>query len=287
MPHRPPGTKALLSLGLTDLEARIYIYLLSQSPATGYEIAKAVGKPRANTYEAIRSLEFKGAIVVDEDKKRMCSPVPLRQLMRQLKSRFDKSFAEAMELLEPLQSLRTDERVYQIRSLDQVIERARSILNSASDIALVDAYPGILSHLARDIERSAARGVDCHVKIYSATQLPGAKLVLDANARELMEAYPGDWLGVVADGRESLVAYITNNCTHVYQAVWTASPFLSLVIHSGIWADIALERIAKVVRGGGKIGVVRRIIQENARSNREFLVGYQALIQKEPTTAIE
>lgn len=52
----------LQALGFSEYEARAYIALLGVCPATGYEISKAAGVPRANTYAALESLTKKSAV---------------------------------------------------------------------------------------------------------------------------------------------------------------------------------------------------------------------------------
>ena len=44
----PEEVQALVDLGFTVMEAHIYVFLLSESPATGYRISRAIGKPVAN-----------------------------------------------------------------------------------------------------------------------------------------------------------------------------------------------------------------------------------------------
>src|SRR3546814_13910967 len=53
----------LKRLGFTEYEARVYVQLLRQSPATAYEIAKADGVPRPNTYHALEALAKRGAVL--------------------------------------------------------------------------------------------------------------------------------------------------------------------------------------------------------------------------------
>lgn len=50
----------LKQLGFTEYEARVYFQLLLQSPATAYEVAKASGVPRPNTYNALEALSQRG-----------------------------------------------------------------------------------------------------------------------------------------------------------------------------------------------------------------------------------
>lgn len=50
----------LTALGLTEYEARVYLALLTDHPATGYQISKLAGIPRSMVYEALGRLEARG-----------------------------------------------------------------------------------------------------------------------------------------------------------------------------------------------------------------------------------
>src|SRR3974377_860031 len=81
---------ALTDFGFTDLEAEVYVFLLQEWPAPGYRGAHALGKPVANTYKAIESLQNKGAILVDEGANRLCRAVPAEELLSQLERNFQR-----------------------------------------------------------------------------------------------------------------------------------------------------------------------------------------------------
>ncbi len=268
----------LLSLGLTDLEARIYIFLLSANPATGYRIARAVGKPAANIYEAIRSLEEKGALVVDEGKKRLCSPVPLKQFLSQVRRHLENQINLAETNLEHIRRDTDDKRIYQIRSIEQVLERSRNIINTARVVTLVDAFPQILEPLISHIEASARKGVEVFVKSYKPVKIRGAKTTCDPRGSFLLSVYPGDWLRIVADGHEHLLAYLTDQCRRVSNAVWSASSFTSLMEHFDMWTEFHMARLAIAVETGSNQNVIRRILAEHRRSRRERLPGYKMLV---------
>ena len=59
------AVESLQELGFTETEALAYAGLVPISPATGYRVAQAIGKPAANTYKALESLEAKGAVLVE------------------------------------------------------------------------------------------------------------------------------------------------------------------------------------------------------------------------------
>src|SRR5437764_15136779 len=79
---------ALIELGLSGSEAAAYAYLVRHSPATAYKVAKGIGKPVANTYKAIASLEEKGAVLVDDGESRLCRAVPPEEFLARLDRRF-------------------------------------------------------------------------------------------------------------------------------------------------------------------------------------------------------
>ena len=82
------SVQALQTLGFSALEASIYSFLLTESTATGYRIAQALGKPVANTYKGIQALQAKGAVLVEDGSTRLCRAVPPDELMGQMERAF-------------------------------------------------------------------------------------------------------------------------------------------------------------------------------------------------------
>ncbi len=71
-------------LGFTGAEAQIYVYLLQHPHATGYEVSKGTGLPRANAYQALETLVAKERVIpVSSDPVRY-AVVPPAQLLRQI-----------------------------------------------------------------------------------------------------------------------------------------------------------------------------------------------------------
>src|SRR5262249_37024015 len=95
---------SLTGLGFTELEAEVYIALLRASPATGYRVAQSIGRPVANTYKAIESLQHKGAVLVDEGASRLCRAVPAEELLAQLERTFRRRRQTAADALASLQA---------------------------------------------------------------------------------------------------------------------------------------------------------------------------------------
>src|SRR5262249_17569266 len=138
-------------LGFTELEATVYAYLVQHSPATGYRVAHAVGKPIANTYKAIESLQRKGAVLVDGTANRLCRAVPPDEVLEQVERTFRQRHGEASRVLSRLPLAGEDHGVYSITARSQVVDRCRAMLARARALALVDLFPAPLAEVLDDI----------------------------------------------------------------------------------------------------------------------------------------
>jgi sugar-specific transcriptional regulator TrmB len=265
---------ALVKLGLTEMEARIYTFLLGENPATGYRIAGVVGKPVANIYKSIKSLEKKGAVVIEEDKKRLCRPVKLKEFMSLLERRFKNQKETAETELSTLQSISEDDRVYQIRSVDEVLERCRFMLEDVEKIVIIDLFPDLLDDLREDIETCTKRGVKVFIKAYRTISIPNAHIILDSRTPDVMAGYPGQWLKIVIDGREHLLAFLDINIKAVHQAVWSSSRFLSLMHHYGMVSEMLLDRIGETVTRKGGPKEIHNILSEYSLEKKLEVPGH-------------
>lgn len=263
------GHQPLMALGFTALEAEIYAGLLEESPVTGYRIAQTLGKPAPNVYKAIESLEGKGAVMVDEGRSRLCRPVPPEELLNHLERRFRDTRKNAEELLSRIHEPKRDDRVYTLRSRDQVLERARTMLSCARDVAIVDGFPAMLEVLRPDLEGAAARGVKVGVIAYREIPLAGVETIEKPQGDATLERWPGQWLNVIVDGSEHLVSLLDHEGERVRQAIWSGSVYLSWVVHSSVAAELILAEIERMFGAGASL--------EEIRARHDELLAFKAL----------
>ena len=224
------GIQALIALGFSGVEAEVYTFLLQDSPATGYRVAQALGKPAAGVYKVLESLVDKGAVIVDEGASRRCRAVPAEELLGRLERSFIERRTHAAQALAELRAAPDDDRVYQLRTRDQVFERARSMLSRCKGVALVDAFPGPLEALLPDVEAAAGRGITLAVQSYVPVEVRGAKTVLFPRGAALVEKAPWQMVIVVIDASEHLLALFSKDGTEVRQALWSGSAPLSWIL---------------------------------------------------------
>ena len=136
---------SLVALGFTRLEAAIYVHLLEDSPATGYQIAKTIEKPNANTYQALESMTQRGLLLVEDGKPRRYRAVPHQEMLRHLEAAYTSRVESASRELDAVRPASGDLQVYRITESEAVIERCRAMLSRARRKVVVDAFPGILA----------------------------------------------------------------------------------------------------------------------------------------------
>lgn len=270
----------LVDLGFTALEAEAYSFLLQESPVTGYRIAQALRRPAPNVYKALESLELKGAVLVEDADNRLCRPVPPGELLAHLERRFREHRGRAERLLSEVTAPPADDRVYTLRSPDQVMERARRMLARGEVVAMVDAFPIPLEELRTDLEATAARGVQTAVKAYSPIGLEGVRVVLDPDRNVVTERWPGQWVNLVVDGREHMVAFLSSDGSSVQQAVWSGSAYLSWVYHSAMASEIGLDAVRNRLDEGASVGEIRGLLEEVRTLTAMHAPGYQELSRR-------
>ena len=273
----PAPISPLIDLGFTALEAEIYTWLLGESPATGYRVAQALGKPAANIYKALESLEAKGVVLVEEGSWRLFRPLAVEELLGRLERRFRERKDEAARALADLSAPVDDDRVYRLRSADAVLERARAMLARAEQVALIDLFPGVVETLRPAMEEAAARGVEVGVLAYAPVEVAGATVVVSADGEETLARWPGQWLCVIIDGAEHLIAFLSPDGSAVRQAVWTRSLYLSWVYHSAHSAGFALAAVRRAALSGADGPEMRRILDEYSRFLMTGAPGYRHL----------
>ncbi|WP_420480114.1 TrmB family transcriptional regulator [Brevundimonas sp. FT23028] len=235
---------ALAALGFTELEARTYCALLAEGPATGYRLAKRIGKAPPNIYQALATLTQKAAVLVDETEPRTFRAARPGELLAVLGGSFAARSDEAQRRLAELARPVADDRLYQITDPAQVLERARTMLAEAREIVLFDLFDTPLAVLRPDLEACAAREVTVAGLVYGAPEpLPGVTMRRATGAAEAQTRWPGLQLSLVVDAAEHLVALLAPGMKGVRRAIWSDSAYLSCLQHSGLSAEIRLTAL--------------------------------------------
>lgn len=256
------NSQHLIELGYTALEADIYLLLLHKSPLTGYRIASDLGKAAANTYKALESLEAKGAVTLDDSQNRLYRPVPVEEFLRQLDRRYTDRRKRAEEALSGFGLVERDDRIYRLRSRDQIAERCRSILERAEFAVLIDGDAGFLEEMVPDIEGAVDRGVQVAIKAYRTLAIDGARIVERIRPEEITAAIPGDFIVLNADGKEYLLARVSDD-GEVHHAIWTQAATIAFQGYMGLINELSLTSIMNLLSMDTSIEELRETFERD------------------------
>jgi sugar-specific transcriptional regulator TrmB len=272
-------TEHLTALGLSEVEADVYVFLLGESPATGYRVSQGTGRTAANTYKAIEALEARGAVMVEEAESRLCRAVPVEELLGALESNFRQHRTAAAEALADVTRDYSDDRVYQLKTPIQIYERCRAILQKAKKVVLIDAFPEPLVELLPYIRAALDRGVRMAVLAYDEIDIPGATVIVHYKAKIVRSRWPAHWINIAADSEEYVNALLTPDRTAVVHAVWSASPFMAHLYHSGLLGELAMSATHGALASGKSAEEVRVTLEQIGRFEHQDTPAFAALTQ--------
>lgn len=230
---------ALLELGFTETEAKLFCELTRLGPATGYRLSKAVGKAAANTYQALESLSQKGAVLVDDTDSKTWRAVPAGELIAALQSRFQQRSESALAALSTLHAPEAEARLYALKTPMQVLTRARAMIAKAQDVLLFDLFPEPFAALEDDLLQAADRGVKVLGQIYAPVETRLEAVLTQASPAQLA-TWPGLQVTIIPDGREYLVALLSRDGERCLHGMWSDSTYLACLYHSGLAAEMVL-----------------------------------------------
>lgn len=276
------AVQPLALLGFTELEATVYAWLVQHSPATGYGISRAIGKPIANTYKAIEALQRKGAVLVDDTGNRMCRALPPKDVLDQAERVFQQRHREARRALSRLPKASPDDGIYRLASSEQVYDRCRRMLAKAKAVALLDLFPEPLVNLHPSILACARRGVRVAIQVYQEVKLPGIDVVQHGQADIVLQKWDGHWLNCVIDGAELVVAFLSQDEATVRQAIWSRSPFLCTVFGSALGAELLASRLQRAMLEHWPDEKVRKTVHRFNRFRAHELPAYRELMGARP-----
>ncbi|MBU8869597.1 MAG: hypothetical protein KOO60_01865 [Gemmatimonadales bacterium] len=253
------ATDALVDLGLTQVEAEVYVFLCNHPPATGYAIAAAINRTKGAIYSVLESLTEKGAVEAEEGRSKLFRATPPSEFMGQLSVQFSNARKQALNSIRSLGPAPPDTRIYNLTTPLQVFERCRTMLSQCETLAVVDAFPVPLARLKPDLEAASVRGMSIWAQTYEpGVDIPGAKIAVSPIRQELLEQLSHQWITLCVDGREHLIAVMDQSGEHVHYACWSSNLLLSWVLFSYLKPHILGTRVQAMIEAGCPTKDLRR-----------------------------
>jgi len=225
--------RKLRLLGLTDYEAKTFVALYKIEEGTASQVARVSKVPRSSVYEVLRSLEKKGAVILEKGKPLRYRLVPLTSALESMEEFRKKEIEEMRENLKDAKRSITEslaaaevvthieeESFWTVRGDDKVMAKIREVIKSAKSNLKVAASSDIFDFLD-DLKEAEKNGIQ--VSVFSAPEVGGDLGLSDvvvASSKELHDSiHPGKGKNpgmkissgtlVVADDSECVISMVS------------------------------------------------------------------------------
>lgn len=228
------------ALGFTEYEAKVYLALLANYPATGYQLSKQAGIPRSMVYEALGRLDARGAVLkTEEPKATLYRPMPPRALLDHVADQHRRRIEALRPGLEQLYTARTEGYLWTFESGERALSYARDMIAGArSELMLVLTDPN-LDALRGAIQDAAAHGVRIGALLTGTNSLDVGEVAYHPTRESQLHKLE-DTLVVVVDEREVLIASAQGVAG---AATVTTNSNLVQISRQFVWMELFTHRI--------------------------------------------
>lgn len=251
----------LTELGLTNLEARIYILLLQQSPLSGYGVAKILGRSVPNIYNTLSAMSQKGLVMSSLDKTtNIYVPTPIEEYLEQYSSKAAAIIEKTRKIFRTIDFSEDQAApvIYNMENTEQVLERTIMLIEKAQENISISADRFPLLLLSAYLSEASKRGVSVLVNSYVDLEIPGCDVVHWKRRKERKQ-WPANLLIIAADGREMVTSFFSFE-ERVINALWVNNPYLATSFQHGRSADTVLAFILNMLNSEVTIEELREQI---------------------------
>jgi sugar-specific transcriptional regulator TrmB len=228
-------------LGFTEYEAKIYLALLSQHPATAYTLSQISGVPHSRVYDIARRLIKRGlAIRVDRSPDRF-SPLSPNELLSKLKRESQRHISALKKSLDTLRFQSDFDPVWNITDREEALAMIQQLISEASQRIYLGIWDEELEEVSLTLKRSASSGVEISLLVYGSSELDFGQVYY--HSTEMLASGSDRTVDCVVDSAACLSGSLHGG--EGCQVVWTRNPGLVQSIEEYIIHDLYLAEIQK------------------------------------------
>jgi len=196
---------SLVALGFSLNESRAYAALLSESPATGYEVGVRAQIPRSAVYGVLRRLVSAGAVRAIAGAPERFVPAPPDDLLSMLRKRFDAQAETLAEAVRRIDAAPPVPDAFSVRGYERIVEEAERIVRGAEKRLALSGWSREITTLAPELRRAEKRGAYVVVFSHSALASVAGNVFSYGLPEHELESFWKHRLIVIADDRTTLI----------------------------------------------------------------------------------
>ena len=229
----------LVAFGLTEYEAKIYLALLKESPANGYQLSKRTGVPRSMVYEALGRLHSRGAVLQSGDERStLYRPLPPEHLLDRYKRQHLKLIDSLHDSLLSIYDAQQEDSLWTVSGSNAVFSYASQMIAQGQSEAYLVLDDPSLEYLRGEIEAGCDRGLQIGSLLTGSGELDCEQVSYHPPVESELQELE-NMLVVVVDGQECLIA----NLNLDVMATITRNKNLVLITRQFVWMELFAQRI--------------------------------------------
>lgn len=168
--------------------------------------------------------------------------MPIDKFFDTLEDQFQKKRKSVEDALREIKPIKPEEGMYTIEEYSQLFNIASTVLASSRAIVMVNAGEDALKLLDKEIKACVERGVSVFIKTTSELNPEGCHMIREHDELYYRSNRSNQWLNIIADSKEQLIAFINSEHQTVYQGLWVQNIFTVTVAYSGMAHDFILNQ---------------------------------------------
>jgi sugar-specific transcriptional regulator TrmB len=197
------------ALGISEYEAKAYLALIRNNPATAYEVAKLSSVPTSKIYSVIEKLKEKSMVIEihDEDKKKYV-PAEYSEVLSAFKSKMDTLVCEIEIECSKIKKDKNYSYIWNINDYEYLIEKSKRMIEETSDTLLLSIWPTEFKLFEDVLLDADKRGVKLSAVHFGKTSFPKGAVFEHPIEDTIYNEKGGRGLVIICDATEVLIANI-------------------------------------------------------------------------------
>jgi len=244
-------SEKLKQLGFTAYEAKAYIALLRNNPATRYELSKNSGVPRSAIYDIIRKLETVGAVNAIYTDPEKYIPLPPSQLFELLERQFHERLQEAKHALRDFETQIEPGHLWNIVGYKNMIHKAREMVSRAQRTIYISMWQSENLLLKKELDEATRRGIEIIAFSFTPLEIASDKIYsYNIPEKELQKVWDRKII-LVIDKTELLMGEADTR--HSKKTAWTDNKAIVDIATNHVILDITLFGLRNTVEVGATV----------------------------------
>jgi HTH-type transcriptional regulator, sugar sensing transcriptional regulator len=238
----------LQELGFSEYEAKTYLSLLRESPATAYEVGKSSGVPTSKVYEILKKLVEKGILsVIDEGKTKKYVPIEPGELLDRYKTRTEKVVDNLRNRLATVKGQKELSYIWNIHEYEYLVDKAKRMIDGSGVSVLISIWKEEFTFLDDAIRDALQRKVAVAVVHFGFPVLRLGQMYRHPIEDTIYQEKGGRGIVIVVDSKEVLMGTVLKD--NKVEGAWSMNRGFVTLAEDYIKHDVYMMKIVRRFHG--------------------------------------